>query len=204
MFAGVLTYDELAADAVLFRTRTVRARRESASRVAPRVHSPGDAPSQRGTTWSGWPTSTCKRRRGSGKQSSIALVEIALAKDIAAVCAHELVSARARFAFDVPPRVMATLAARTGETLRRMPRSPAAVGPRASGLEPEGPPTLERPPRLAARVAFPAAATCGRRAALTSIASRSALSCRRSTCTDPERSSERNRHRTEATLTPSR
>jgi hypothetical protein len=43
------------------------------------------------------------------------LAEVAVAKQVAAICAHELARARSRFSFRVPPRVMARLAARTGE-----------------------------------------------------------------------------------------
>jgi Uncharacterised nucleotidyltransferase len=43
------------------------------------------------------------------------LAEIAVAKHVAAICAHELARAGARFGFHVPPRVMAALAAQTDE-----------------------------------------------------------------------------------------
>jgi hypothetical protein len=43
------------------------------------------------------------------------LVEVAVAKEVGAVCAHELARARSRFAFRLPDKAMVALASREGE-----------------------------------------------------------------------------------------
>jgi hypothetical protein len=113
-FAGVLTYDELNAEAVPVVNLGSHARAAGLVHalllacIHPAMH-------HRNAEYLIWMYDIYLLASRLSDADIDRLVEVAVAKEVGAVCAHELARARSRFAFSLPDKALVALASREGE-----------------------------------------------------------------------------------------